>query len=78
MPHVINLCVPHPIGLDQLAEPDEELWSEQLVGAGAFGFGNEAKHPLGIAVCECRHGSQRYDECRMDSTPRSGEPLSPT
>jgi hypothetical protein len=27
-----------------------------------LGLGNEAKKPIGIAIRECGHGSQRYDE----------------
>jgi hypothetical protein len=73
---IVGLVVCHPVRFDQPSELDEQLRRKRLVTAEALRLGNKAKQPLGIAVRECRHGSQRYDECRMDSTPRSGEVLS--
>jgi hypothetical protein len=61
---------------ERRSEQPEQLGREGLIAADALGFGDEAEQSLGVACGERRHGLQRYDECRMDSTPRSGELLS--
>jgi hypothetical protein len=47
-----------------------------LIAAEALRLGDEAEQPLRVSARECRHGLQRYDECRMDSTLGQGEPVS--
>ncbi len=74
--HPVQLAVRDPIRMDELSELDQQFLGEGLVATEALRLADESQQALRVAPSECRHGSQRYDECRMDSSPGPREPVS--
>jgi hypothetical protein len=74
-PYAVQLAVGDPVGVHELTELDEQFPCERLVPAEALRLANEPQQSLRIAPSECRQGTQRYDECRMDSTFGLNEPV---